>query len=492
MKASVRITAWLRAVTALWVVAALVGCAQPALRPDLARMYRVAAVSPDATPVIIVPGLFGSKLRDKATGVEVWPGDWKRILFSDYGDLRLKFDATTLAVQPDSVEAYDIADQVLGIDFYGPIIDTIAKFGGYTKGTPGTPVRPGERRYYIFAYDWRQDNVTHAAALDRFIDQVRRDYANPDLRVDIVAHSMGGLVSRYYLRYGPVDVLDGSPQLITLYGTERVRKLILLGTPNFGALSAVGAFLVGEKIGFERMRPEVLATMPSGYQLFPHPIASWLIDAAAQPLADDLFDPETWKRLRWNVYDPAVAARILAERGADADAYLGALQKYFAFRLERARRFMWMLSTPEPATPIRYVLFGGDCTLTPARIALEDEDGVPRARLRPGDVRAKVSAAALDEAMLEPGDGRVTKPSLLARETLDPTAPQHEESFIPIAYYFFLCEAHDQLTSNINFQDNLLNVLLTRNLPWEETGARGMSGGAGAEAGSVDVAAPKK
>jgi len=38
-----------------------------------------------------------------------------------------------------------------------------------------------------------------------------------------------GLVSRYYLRYGPVDVLDGSPRLITLYGTARVRKLILLG-----------------------------------------------------------------------------------------------------------------------------------------------------------------------------------------------------------------------------------------------------------------------
>jgi len=63
-----------------------------------------------------------------------------------------------------------------------------------------------------------------------------------------------------------------------------------------------------------------------------------------------------------------------------------------------------------------------------------------------------------------------TKPSLLARGTLDPTAPQHEESVMPIAYFFFLCEEHDQLTGNINFQDNLLNVLLTRNLPWEETG----------------------
>ena len=29
----------------------------------------------------------------------------------------------------------------------------------------------------------------------------------------------------------------------------------------------------------------------------------------------------------------------------------------------------------------------------------------------------------------------------------------------------FLCERHDRLTGNINFQDNLLNVLLTRSLP---------------------------
>ena len=69
--------------------------------------------------------------------------------------------------------------------------------------------------------------------------------------------------------------------------------------------------------------------------------------------------------------------------------------------------------------------------------------------------------------MLEPGDGSVTKPSLLARETLDPSAPQNEDSVIPIAYWFFLCEHHTKLTGNINFQDNLLNVLLTRTLPWE-------------------------
>lgn len=453
------------------LVLALAGCAQEPARPDLARMYRVAAVSPDTTPVIVVPGLFGSKLRDRGTGANVWPGDWKRVLFSDYADLELAFDPATLAVKPDDIEPYDIADHVLGIDFYGPLIETLEKFGGYTKAKPGTPVAAGEKRYYIFAYDWRQDNVVHAAELDRFIEGVRRDYGDPALRVDIVAHSMGGLVSRYYLRYGPVDALDGEPQLITLYGTERVRKLILLGTPNFGAVSALFAFLRGEPIGLDRIMPEVIATMPSGYQLFPHPIASWLADMDGNDLSDDLFDAATWRRYGWGVYDPAVEARARAKWGKDANARIDALRRYFALRLERARRFAWLMSTPEPATPIRYVLFGGNCELTPARLLVETAGARPRAVFEPKEIRDPRPGVPYDALMLEPGDGRVTKPSLLARETLDPTAPQHEESFLPIAYFFFLCERHDRLTSNVNFQDNLLNILLTRQLPWEAVGS---------------------
>jgi pimeloyl-ACP methyl ester carboxylesterase len=449
----------------LALAVALAACSVPQ-RPDLARMYRVAAVSPDDTPVILIPGLFGSKLRDRTTGDEVWPGAWDRVFFSDYGDLALKFDPTTLEVTRDNLEAYDIAEAVLGKDFYGPIISTLVNSGGYVRATPGTRARPGERRLYLFPYDWRRDNVEQARGLEALIDAIRKDYGDEQLRVDIVAHSMGGLIARYYLRYGPTDVLDGMPSLISLYGTNRVRKLVLLGTPNFGAVSALHGYLAGEPIGLKRMLPEVLATMPSGYQLFPHPLANWLIDASGVGLPDELFEPATWQRYRWNVYDPAVAARVMARQDG-GEAQLEALRRFFELRLERARRFAWMLSTPEPATPIRYVLFGGDCTLTPARIVVENGAAGPQTRLSPRDVQTGASRTILEQAMLEPGDGRVTKPSLLARESIDPTAPQLEQSFLPIAYYFFLCEEHDQLTGNVNFQDNLLNVLLTRDLPWE-------------------------
>ena len=62
--------------------------------------------------------------------------------------------------------------------------------------------------------------------------------------------------------------------------------------------------------------------------------------------------------------------------------------------------------------------------------------------------------------MLEPGDGSVTKPSLLAQNSLDTSSADEEGGYFPLAYSMFLREEHSQLTGNISFQDNLPNVLL--------------------------------
>ena len=86
-------------------------------------------------------------------------------------------------------------------------------------------------------------------------------------------------------------------------------------------------------------------------------------------------------------------------------------------------------------------------------------------RLFPDEIEKPLPGVDYDVLMLEPGDGRVTKPSLFARDALDPTIPRHRYSHFPLDYAMMLCESHDTLTGNIHFQDNLLNVLLTNDQP---------------------------
>ncbi|MGB5179288.1 MAG: hypothetical protein WBP44_11225 [Gammaproteobacteria bacterium] len=133
--------------------------------------------------------------------------------------------------------------------------------------------------------------------------------------------------------------------------------------------------------------------------------------------------------------------------------------------VETARRFVWSLTVPVEHSTVRLVVFGGDCELTPARLLVEEVNGESVLRLHPGEVTVRVPGMDYEKLMLEPGDGRVTKPSLFAREATDPTVPRHRYSYFPMDHSILLCESHDRLTGNTSFQNNLLNILLTRDQP---------------------------
>lgn len=441
----------------------LAACTSP--RPDLQRLYAFQTEDRAvATPVIVIPGILGSRLRDRNTHVDVWPPVtiWS-LLFEQQAQLALKFDPKTLEVLPDNVEAYDLFEGALGQDYYGEILHTLADSGGYVRGTPGVAIDPHQRRYYVFAYDWRQDNVVTARKLDALIEQLRLDYRDPTLKVDVVAHSMGGLITRYFLRYGTEDVLDGNDFPVNLEGAAKLHTVVLLGTPNLGSVTSVHRMQQGWTLGLRRISAETLATLPSLYQLFPHPLNDWLVTNKGVALDRDLFDVGLWKDFQWSVFDPSMEAS-LRRHGEDLEA----LHRYFGKRLERARRFVWALTVPLPETPVKLVVFGGDCTLTPARLLVEEIGPNSVVRLLPGEVKNRAPGIDYSRLMLEPGDGLVTKSSLLARQNLNPTAPRSEAIFFPLAYSVFLCESHERLTGNLNFQDNLLNVLLTHERPWDQ------------------------
>lgn len=443
----------------LWLVA----CTHEPTRPDLRRLYQTANLAAEQPPLIIIPGIMGSRLRDRTTHQVVWPGTLGHILFNRFSILSLDIDAETLTAGPGNLEAYALTDKAAGEHFYDIIIDTMVRYGGFAVTSPGTPVKdPYERHLYLFPYDWRLDNVESARKLSALIDQLRLDYGRPDLRVDIVAHSMGGIVSRYLLRFGTEDVLDRDAPPLTMAGEGKINRLILLGTPSFGATDTVENVIEGAKI-VRRIPPETLVTLPSVYQLLPNADRKPLIGIDGRPLRkvpDDassqernIFDIATWRDLQWAVFDPRVVARVGPERAL-------VLQRYFAQNLQRAGRLQAALQRPQPESSVKLIVFGADCILTPSRVLVEEEAGRMVPRFDPKDIKHPLPGRQYDELMREPGDGEVGKSSLLGRQSYDPTVASRGS--FPIAYSFFLCSAHSALPSNINFQDNLLNALLSR------------------------------
>ncbi len=429
--------------------------------PDLPRLYQQSR-EVSQPPVILIHGIMGSRLEETASGEEVWFGSVFKLMFSDYREVALKIDPLSLQPLPSALSPSGLADQLAGKDFYGNITRTLEQAGRYQRASPGETHKPGSRSYYVFLYDWRQDNVKSAGQLFRFIEQIRKDYSNPKLKVDLIAHSMGGLIARYFLRYGTADVLDGNTFEVNLSGADRVQRTILLGTPNLGSVNALHAFIKGKRIGFGRLPPEALASMPSVYQTFPHILNDWIISADGKPLDRDLFDIRIWRRFQWSIFDPQVRQRIIEQSASPQSGreYLEVLEKYFEVQLERGRRFVWSLTVPLPADSHSLIVFGGDCLLTPARLLVEEVNGVSEVRLWPHELSDPLPGVDYDALMLEPGDGIVTKASLLARESLDSSITRHRYIHFPLDYPLFLCEKHDALTGNKTFQDNLLQALL--------------------------------
>lgn len=173
----------------------------------------------------------------------------------------------------------------------------------------------------------------------------------------------------------------------------------------------------------------------------------------------DLYDAATWQRYRWSIWNPRVREHIrasLADPSA-AEAYLAAFETEFQRQLIRALRFHRALSRPIAAAPTRFIVFGSACVPTAAHCVVEEDEGQASIALLPSDIRHPVPGVPYDELMIEPGDGSVTKASLLARDSLRIDAGRGD---FPIAWIVFICERHDKLPGNATFRDNLLNIVL--------------------------------
>src|SRR5206468_4012562 len=151
----------------------------PAGRPDLGSIYSRTAQSEDLqrNPIIVIPGILGSKLVDESE---------RRIVWGEFGGngidpatpegtqllgLPIEF-GTALEELEDTVKVAGALDtlnvRVFGVPFqiaaYREILTALG-VGGYHDGvsTAGN-VKFAHKSHscFLFAYDWRRDNVETA------------------------------------------------------------------------------------------------------------------------------------------------------------------------------------------------------------------------------------------------------------------------------------------------------------------------------------------
>jgi pimeloyl-ACP methyl ester carboxylesterase len=454
--------------------------------PDLDRIFAAARMRPGKRPIIVIPGVLGSQLVNRKTREVVWPA----VLRGSGDDLGLPM-TPNLAANCDDLVPEQIVDTIrlgrlvpIEIYVYRELIAALERYGGYRMGNWDQPPPGGDRdTFYVFAYDWRRDNVETARALVRRVEELKRKLNRPDLRFNIVAHSMGGLVARYAAMYGDAD-LPAAPQKPhpTWAGAAFINKVFMFGVPNEGSAEAFAALLDGYSVT-EGLRPRVrllnklsredICTAPSIFQLLPHNGAARFLDEHLRPMKIDLYDPEVWRRYGWSaIFDPDFRERYVQRSeskgdGSAAKRTLEDLDAYFAVVLGRAKQFHEAIDAGSAGNaPVLFYAFGGDCEETlAAPIILRDEKRnrwvtltVPRA-YHTSDGR-RVSRKQAISAMFEPGDGRVTRQSLLAQNMIYRRRTSLFNSTLPITYVTFTCDLHSDLQKNKTLQDNALTLLV--------------------------------
>lgn len=456
------------------IAAQATNAAHRALNPSGLEAYQ-RSVGQDAStrnPVVVIPGILGSRLEEIATGRKLWGGsniaefadpnnpvDLEHVAFPIRPDAPLR-ERTDTVHTTGTIEEFSarIAGLQLQVSAYGPILEMLGVGGFLREKDKRSPLVYDHRSVatcFEFAYDWRRSIPDNASRLKKFIEQVlefsRYDAKLDDdreLKVDIVAHSMGGLLTRYFLRYGdqPLEESGDLPE-INWAGSELIEHALLVGTPNAGSILAIVRLLEGlpKTAATPSYHQSVLATHPALYQLLPRNRHQAAVDASKGELIEDLYDAELWARNGWGLCSPGADVLLKAMVPDETEKTRREFaQRHVADCLNNAKRFHETLDvaarTPQGLT---LTLFAGDGVQTPSRVSIEGSQTVRTIQNDLGDGTVLRSSALMDERR-----NRSNYPRVLTPIDWDSV------NFIPAS--------HMVLTRHPAFINNALYILLEK------------------------------
>ena len=395
----------------LALVGVLVGCGRgKGIEEEFSR-----PAAPGRVPVVLVPGVS----REVA-------GVLRRGTLAPFSRLALRTDAEALANVGDprfpadgtsAMEAPGTLDGALrGTDVRGlqDLIDHLIHEEGYVRGNPDQPRDkdypenlPADRKeraraatLFVVYYDWRRDLAESACVLAERIARIRD--ATGASRVHLVAHSYGGVVARYYVRYGGRDAVrdrdcPGVPErmaaAVNAPGGEGIDRLVLLGAPLRGSVLAFRSLLEDFNLfGFLSVGlRDAVFTMPLAWELLPPAESDGRVPILAGVDGDErvpLYTLRTWVERGWILGDGQDPARL----------------RFVEAMLVRSLALQKSMAGPHPVEEsVSRLVAAGECRPTPAR-ALDTGDGVQF--LARGQTEHP-----LFERATAPGDGVVTAES---------------------------------------------------------------------------------
>lgn len=465
-----------RHITLILVVFLLAACGKARYStPDLGGLYSQSArrLHDQGNAVIVIPGILGSKLRDGDSGQLVWGAFEKSTADPESPEgarlvaIPMKMGAP-LDELTDNVHSDGALDRVkvslfglpIELNAYINILSTLGA-GGYLDESLASNglnhIDYGDDHFtcFQFDYDWRLDNVENAKRLNQFILEKReyilneykkRDISVDDVKFDIVAHSMGGLLTRYFLRYGANDLPeDGSLPEVTWAGAEHVEKVIIIGTPNAGAVGAVENLFAGRDFGpfLPKYEPALIGTMPSLYQQLPRVRHRAILDVNRNPV--DIMNADLWVENGWGLADPnqAFVLEWLLPDVSDPVKRREIAIDHLRKSLKRGKQFQDSIDQPaEPPESLRFYLLAGDAIPTGSGVTINS------------------TKDHFEVTDYMPGDGTVARYSALMDERVGGYWVPQLKSPIKWSNVTFLFSDHLGLTMDPAFSDNVLYLLL--------------------------------